>query len=125
LAVNVADFVDAGLYEQRQIPRGERLTWTLNLQGGRLLVYFGPGGKPAMQLLAAGTGRPPNRALQVKDVYFGINNRGLRSEAVLAVPAGWFGKAPFKAGDMVSFRSTLTTHSRAERMDWNYSLHLQ
>jgi hypothetical protein len=111
LAVYAADFLEPLLYPGGKIPESERMTWTVTFENSQspLRVHFG------MKDAATLDGDP---------VWLQEWQSPTRNTVMLKLPAAMFGKKKLRAGDSLVFAATLSSHSRAERMEWQSVLRL-
>lgn len=109
LAVHAAEFVDDSFYAGGNIPVAERMTWEIVPGAGKspVRVRFGPGGEAVVEGTAV-----PHRQW----------SGSTRFTAIVELPASFFGKPAFMAGDAIPLRATLARHSRAERMAWKQAV---
>jgi hypothetical protein len=111
LAIYAADFVDAKLYPGDVIPAEERMLWTLQFEGQvtPVEIRFGPGGD-------ATAGSEPLQLFH--------SSTSTRHTVAAKLSASRFGKSEFVPGDFLKLTSRLTSHSRAEEMQWDLRLRL-
>jgi hypothetical protein len=111
LAIYAADFFEPLVYAGGKIPESERMTWTVALQGLKspLRVRFGS---------------KDTATLEGPKVRLREWQSPTRNTVLLKLPAAMFGKKRLRVGDSLSLKSTLTSHSRAEQMEWKRVLQL-
>ena len=109
LAVHTVDFAEPKLYAHGIIPETERMTWTLDLGNGRqpVEIRFGGSGKANVNSPAVGVREWTN---------------SVRFTLLVKVPAALLGKEKLRTGDSLTLNARLTSHSRAETMDWKGEL---
>ena len=115
LAVYAADFLEPLLYQGGstggKIPESERMTWTITLEGLKTPARVRFGSQEAATL----EGSP---------VWLREWRSPTRNAVILKLPAAQFGKKRLRVGDSLSLSATLSSHSRAERMEWQRVLQL-
>lgn len=111
LAVYASDFFEPLLYSGGKIPESEQMTLTLAFENQKSPLRLRFGTKNA----ATFEGTP---------VWLREWSSPTRNTALLKLPAAAFGKKRLRAGDVLSLDATLSSHSRAERMEWQKVLRL-
>jgi hypothetical protein len=109
------DIVEDAYYRDRVVPKRDRAEWIIQ-----------PAGREAPVRARLGAGREPivnDAALRLENLS-GVN-LDVRNIAAIELPARCFGQTRFRAGDTVSFTSTLWTHCQAHRVDWKGTFTLQ
>lgn len=107
------DPIDENYYSGSSVPKVDRAVWIvepkLNAEAEikRIRATIGAGREPLVN--------DPN--IRVESLSGAKLN--VRLIAIMELPAFRFGKENFSLGDTVTFSSTLTTHARAYRVDWN------
>ncbi|MBM3846318.1 MAG: hypothetical protein FJ405_08535 [Verrucomicrobia bacterium] len=107
------DFVEDGYYRDKAIPKKDRALWTVTPVTENTDAVV----EPVRARVGSGReGIPSDPTIRLLNVC-GIN-LSVRNVAVMELPAERFGRRRFRAGDEVEFRSTLTTHAEAYRVEW-------
>ncbi len=108
LGLLALDPVEGGYYKDGRVPEGDRMEWTVDLDG-----------LPAPIHLRIGAGRASAGApAGVEAAGIAGDRPGVRAVAALRVPASVLGGGPLEAGRRVRLASALTTHARAHRVEW-------
>ncbi len=101
------DFAEDSFYQNKRIPESERAFWSVTAS------------KASPIRIRLGANRPPKVAtnnLETQNVV--ALTDGVRVVAGLRLPARLFGKTDFKAGDKITFTSTLDTFARSYQVTW-------
>jgi hypothetical protein len=108
LGLYAQDIVEENYYRDKIVPEMDRAEWILSTGETNKPIRFrlGPGAPPVCD--KAGV-----RIVNLSREY--MNTRDI---AAVEMPAAWFGKKRFKAGDTIEFDSTFFTHCRADRVEW-------
>jgi hypothetical protein len=101
------DIVEEAFYRDKIIPKGDRAEWIVEpSKGKRIHARIGGGLEPIVN-------EPSVRIANLSG--FNLNVRNI---ACLELPAKLFGKDRLRAGDVIDLPSTLFTHCRGYRIDW-------
>jgi hypothetical protein len=108
LGLYAQDIAETNYYRDQRMPEVDRAEWIVSLGQTNRPIHarLGPGAPPICD-------QPAARIVNLSGVY--MNTRNI---AALELPATLFGKAGFKAGDIVEFGSIFLTHGRADRVEW-------
>lgn len=110
--VYASDFAEPYFYARGKIPEDERMTWTMMIgKGNKPLTFrFGPG-----------------EATQINDLHITQHEwrKSTKHTLIVKISAAALGRDKLTAGDVLQLHATLTSHSRAEEMEWNHSLRLK
>ncbi|MGH7968406.1 MAG: hypothetical protein ACREIC_06715, partial [Limisphaerales bacterium] len=103
------DVVEPNFYRGKQVPEEDRAEWTFSIpaSGPTIHCRIGAGLEPRVE---GATVRIANSS--------GVN-LDVRNISALELPAKLFGRARFKAGDTVEFKSVLLTYGRIYRTEWS------
>jgi hypothetical protein len=108
LGLHAQDVVEDVFYRGKTVPASDRAEWT---------VHLGTRAQPVRARI--GTGREPTvDEPTVRIVGISGLNGNLRSIAALEIPVELFDRHGFRKGDTVAIQSTLVTHCRAYRVEW-------
>jgi hypothetical protein len=107
LATIVVDVVEPDYYRSGEIPNVDRALWTVNLDRRPTIRAQVGAGKEALITEKA------IRSSSLSGIYHDV-----RCITAIEIPAKFFGKERFAAGDRISLESTFETFGRADRIDW-------
>jgi hypothetical protein len=108
LGLYAQDVVEDTFYKDKTVRAGDRAEWIVSISGSTRPIQgrIGAGLEPIVS-------EPAVRVANISGV-----NGNLRNIACLELPAKLFGKGRFNAGDAIEFSSTLFTHCRSYRVEW-------
>jgi hypothetical protein len=108
LGLYAQDVVEDLFYRDKVVRANDRSEWIVSISGSTKPIRgrIGAGLEPIVD-------EPTVRMMNLSGL-----NGNLRNIACMELPAKLFGKDRFKAGDTIEFASTLFTHCRAYRMEW-------
>lgn len=109
LGLCAQDVIEDVFYRGKTVLAGERSEWIISIPGTDRPIRgrIGAGMEPVFD-------EPAVRGLNISGI-----NGNTRSISALELPARLFGKTRFSRGDSMEFSSTLFTHGRAYRTEWN------
>ena len=108
LGLYAQDVTEDTFYKDKTVRAADRAEWIVSISGFTKPIRgrIGAGLEPVVD-------EPAVRVMNISGI-----NGNLRNIACLELPAKLFGKDRFNAGDAIEFGSTLFTHCRAYRVDW-------
>jgi len=108
LGLHAQDVVEDVFYSGKTVPASDRAEWTVHLgtRAHPIRARIGAGREPTVD-------EPTVRIVNIS----GLNGHS-RNIAALELPAELFDRHGFRKGDTVEITSTLVTHCRAYRVEW-------
>lgn len=109
------DIVEDAFYRSKTVPKNDRAEWSITAGRSRKTIRarIGAGVEPIIN----------ERGVRIVNLS-GVN-LDVRNIAAVELPAKWFGKDGFEAGDSVELASTLLTHCQGYRVDWKWKFVLK
>jgi hypothetical protein len=108
LGLYAQDVVEKSFYRGGVVPECDRAQWTVSVKGCTTPVCarIGAGIEPTVNATGVRVWNLSGEELKVRNI------------AALELPAGLFGQAEFRAGDMIEFSSAFLAHCRGYRAEW-------
>ncbi len=108
------DMVEEAYYRDKVVPEVDRSVWTVNAGDGQpVTARIGAGLKPIVS----------DPAVRVENLS-GVN-LNVRNIAILEIPARKVGRSRLYPGDTIQLKSSLQTHGKAYRVEWEGSFRLK
>ena len=114
LGLFAQDIVEDGYYRDKVVPDVDRPVWTVATgNGGTISARIGAGRKPIVS----------DPAVRVENLS-GVN-LNIRNIAILELPARQLAQPRLQRGDTIQLKSSLQTHGKAYRVEWEGSFTLK
>ncbi len=108
LGLYALDIIEDDYYRNKSVPKVDRALWVIHAgDGAPIRARIGSGREAIVS----------ENSIRLEN-FSGLN-LNVRIIAIAEIPASRFGRNRFHTGDTVDLRTTLWTHQKAYRVDWN------